>query len=152
MLTFPDHQNPVYGVAVKADGKIGYSVGEDNQLRSWNAPAADGKQIRASGGHGKAILKLVSHPEAAAAGDVQRRQTVRIWNADNGSAVRTLSGHTDYVYAVAVSPDGNLVASGAFNGEVRVWKVADGAVVKAFNASPGLQATAKAPPRVSPKK
>ena len=129
----------------------GYSVGEDNQLRSWKA-AAEGKQIRASGGHAKVILKLVAHPKKPLLVTCSADQTVRIWDADKGSALRTLSGHGDYVYAVAISPDGNLIASGGFDGEVRIWKVADGALVKAFNASPGLQATAKAPTRASPKK
>jgi WD40 repeat protein len=141
VLTFPDHQNAVYGVAVKPDGKIGYSVGEDNQLRTWNA-TGDGKQIRVSGGHGKAVFKVLYHPTKPLLVTCSADATVRIWNADNGGAVKTLSGHTDWVYALAVSPDGNLIASGSWNGEVRVWKVADGAVVKAFNASPGLQVAA----------
>ena len=36
VLTFPDHQNPVYGLTVKPDGKIAISAGEDNQIRYWN--------------------------------------------------------------------------------------------------------------------
>ncbi len=142
ILTFPDHQNPVYAVAVKADGTVGYSVGEDNQLRTWKA-AAEGKQIRTSGGHGKVILKLVSHPKQPILVTCSADQTVRLWNADNGAAVRTLGGHTDYVYAVAISPDGNLIASGSFDGEVRIWKVNDGSLVKSFNASPGLSVAPK---------
>jgi WD40 repeat protein len=142
ILTFPNHQNPVYGVAIKADGTVGYSVGEDNQLRAWTA-AAEGKQIRASGGHGRVILKLVAHPKQPLLATCSADQTVRLWNADNGSLVRTLSGHHDYVYAVAISPDGNLIASGAFDGEVRIWKIKDGSLVKAFNASPGLKTVQK---------
>jgi WD40 repeat protein len=146
ILTFPDHQNPVYGVAIKADGSTGYSVGEDNQIRAWKA-AAEGKQIRNSGGHGKVILKLVTHPKKPMLVTCSADQTVRLWNADNGAAEKTLSGHGDYVYAVAISPDGEWIASGGFDGEVRIWKVADGALVKAFNVSPGLQATAQAAPK-----
>src|SRR5262249_32819417 len=33
VLTFPDHQNGVYDVAVRSDGKVGISVGEDGQVR-----------------------------------------------------------------------------------------------------------------------
>jgi WD40 domain-containing protein/cytochrome c len=142
ILTFPDHQNPVYAVAVKGDGTVGYSVGEDNQLRSWKA-AAEGKQIRTSGGHGRGILKLVKHPKQPLLATCSADQTVRLWNADNGAAVRTLSGHADYVYAIAISPDGNLLASGSFDGEVRIWKVKDGSLVKSFNASPGLRSAQK---------
>jgi hypothetical protein len=143
VLTFPDHQNAVCGVAVKPDGKAGISGGEDNQLRFWNA-TGEGKQIRAAGGHGKTIWKVVHHPSKPLVLTSSSDGTVRSWNADNGSPIRTFAGHTDYVYALAVSPDGNLVASGAWNGEVRIHKVDDGSLVKAFNASPGLP-TAAAP-------
>jgi WD40 repeat protein len=151
ILTFPDHQNPVYAVALKGDGTVGYSVGEDNQLRAWNA-RAEGKQIRASGGHGKVILKLVSHPKKPLLVTCSADQTVRSWNPDNGAAIRTLSGHHDYVYAVAISPDGNLIASGGFDGEVRIWRVSDGSLVKSFNASPGLPVATKSTPQAASKK
>jgi WD40 repeat protein len=137
VLTFPEHQNTVYGVTIKADNSVGFSVGEDNQLRTWTA-SGEGKQVRASGGHGKAVLKVVRHPKEPLLVTASADGTVRVWNLDNGSNVRTLSGHTDQVFAVAISPDGASIASGSWNGEVKVWKTADGAVIKAFNASPGL--------------
>jgi WD40 repeat protein len=147
VITFPGHQNPVYGVAIKADSKVGISGGEDNQVRFWNA-TGEGKQIRASSGHSKAIFRVVSHPNKPILATCSADTTVRLWNADNGQAVRTLSGHTDWVYAVAFSPDGNLVASGSWNGEVKVWTVADGKLVKEFNGSPGFQrAAASSAPR-----
>ena len=152
VLTFPDHQNTVYSVTVNADGKLAYSVGEDNQLRTWNAQG-EGKQVRASGGHAKAIFKVIRHPSQPLLATCSADQTVRLWNPETGAAVRTLSGHTDWVYAVAFSPDGSLLASGSWNGEVKVWKVADGSLVKAFNASPGLaQVTASAPAPPASKK
>jgi WD40 repeat protein len=143
VITFPDHQQPVYAVTAKADGKLGFSVGEDNQLRTWNA-TGEGKQVRASGGHGGAIFKVVANPKQPLLVTCSADKTVRVWNADNGAAVRTLSGHTDWVYAVAVSPDGNQIVSGSYNGEIKVWKVADGSLAKDINGSPGLQ-TAAAP-------
>ncbi len=145
VMTFPDHQQPVYGVAVKADGKIGYSCGEDNNIRTWNA-GGDGKQVRASGGHAKAVLKLIAHPKQPLLATCSADGTVRVWNADSGAAVATLGGHTDQVFAVAFSPDGELIASGSYNGEVKIWKLADPKMpVKQFNATPGL-AQAAAPP------
>jgi WD40 repeat protein len=141
LMTFPDHQNGVYGVAVKADGKMGFSVGEDGQLRRWNA-AADGKAVAPTGAHGKPAFKVVLHPKQPLLATCGADQSVRIWNADTLAAVRTLSGHTDWVYTVAFSPDGNLLASGSWNGEVKVWKVTDGALVKSFTGSPGYVAAA----------
>ena len=139
LMTFPDHQNNVYGVAIKADGKMAYSVGEDAQLRRWN-PVADGKAIPPTGGQGKAAFKVIVHPKQPLLVTCGADQTVRLWNADTLAAVRTLSGHTDWVYTVVFSPDGNLIASGSWNGEVKVWKVEDGALVKSFTGSPGYVA------------
>lgn len=148
VLTFPDHQNGVYGVAAKLDGKLGYSVGLDNQLRTWNAAGDQaGKQVRASGGHGGAVLKLVPVPKQPMLVTCSEDKTVRVWNADTGAAVRAMSGHTDYVYGLAVSPDAKLVASGSFNGEIKVWNLADGKPVKEFPGSPGLQVAGQTPPK-----
>jgi hypothetical protein len=146
VLTFPDHQATVYAVGLKADGKIGYSVGADNQLRAWNTTGdMAGKQVRATGGHGKEIYKLVEVPKQPLLVTCSADGTVRTWNADSGAAVKTLPAFADYVYTAAVSPDGTLIAGGAYNGDVKVCKTADGAVVKEFNASPGLPAPA--PPK-----
>jgi WD40 repeat protein len=149
LLTFPDHQNPVYGIAARADGKTGYSVGEDRQLRTFNA-LGDGKQVRAMGGHGAAVFKVVVNPKQPLLATCSADNSVRLWNADSGAAVKTLSGLTDWVFAVAFSPDGTLVAAGGFSGEVKVWKVADGSVVKAFIASPGYHAAATPAPKPAP--
>jgi WD40 repeat protein len=143
VLTFPDHQNPVYGVTVKPDGKVGISVGEDNQVRFWNA-TGDGKQIRALGGHGGTIFRVLYHPKQPWVVTCSADQTVRVWNADSGALLKTLSGHTDWVYALALSPDGSRAASGSWNGEVRVWNLADGKLIVTFNGSPGFRQTAAA--------
>jgi hypothetical protein len=145
VITFPDHQSPVYGVAVKPDGKIGISCGEDNQIRFWNA-AGEGKQIRASGGHSKAVFRLLYHPREPLVLTCSADGTVRVWNADSGQNLRTMSGHTDWVYGLALSPDGNLAASASWNGEVKVWKIADGSLAKQFNGSPRLQQAVAASP------
>src|SRR5262249_21022450 len=116
VLTFPGHQGPVYGVAVKPDSKVGFSVGEDNpgapQVRAGNA-TGDGKQLRGTGGHTKAILKIAYHPSQALLVTAGADNSVRTWNAENGAAGKAFAGHTDQVFAIAISPDGNLVASGS---------------------------------------
>jgi WD40 repeat protein len=143
VLTFPEHQNPVYGLALKPDGSMAVTVGEDNQLRFWQT-TGEGKQIRNAGGHGKAIFRVIYHPKRPLVVTCSADGTVRVWNPDSGQQVRALSGHTDWVYALALSPDGNLLASGCWDGEIRVWQIADGKLLHSFNGSPGFKhATAK---------
>jgi len=140
VLTFPDHQAGVNGVVAKGDGKLGFSVGDDNQLRAFNLTGeAAGKQVRAAAAGGKGVFKIVQDPKQPILVTCSADQTVRLWNTESGAAVKTLSGHTDWIYAIAVSPDGTMVASGAWNGEVKVWKIPDGTIVKEFNGSPGYK-------------
>jgi WD40 repeat protein len=140
VLTFPDHQAGVNAVVAKADGKLGFSVGDDNQLRAFNLTGdAAGKQVRAAAAGGKGVFKLIQNPKQPILVTCSADQTVRLWNTENGAALKTLSGHTDWVYAIAVSPDGTMVASGSWNGDVKVWKIPDGTIVKEFNGSPGYK-------------
>ena len=139
VLTFPDHQNSVFGVAVKSDSKVGFSAGLDKKVRMWNA-VGDGKQIKELGGHNDDILKLVAHPTKPIFVTTSADKTVKVWDASNGTNTKTLAGMNDFVFAAAISPDGTLVAAGAYDGEVKVWKIADATLVKGFNASPGYVA------------
>lgn len=147
VLTFTGHQVtgnvgvPVYGVAASGDSTVGYSVGEDGNLRRWNAQTDSkdvGKEVGSAPAHAKGAVKIVMHPKLIVTCGADN--TAKIWNP-TGQAPKTLSGHTDHVLAVAISPDGSLVASGSYDGEVRIWK-AEGTLVKAFNASPGYVAAA----------
>lgn len=140
--TFPEHQAAVYGVAFKADGKVAFTVGADKTLRLWNA-GADGRQVKAVGGHGDEVFRVVAHTAAVVVATASADKTVRLWHED-GRPLRTLTGLTDQVYAVAISPDGSLVAGGSWDGEVRLWTLADGKPAGGFNASPGYTPKAAA--------
>jgi WD40 repeat protein len=39
-------------------------------------------------------------------------KTLRLWDAETGTAISTLSGHTNGVLSVAFSPDGKRIVSG----------------------------------------
>jgi len=138
VMTFPDHQNIVYSVTVSQDGSTGISVGADKQLRTWKI-GGDGKQLKAAGGHGDEVFKVVHSPTAPILATSSADKTVRLWDLQKLSVTKTLAGMSDFVYAVTFSPDGSMVAAGAYNGEVRIWNVNDGSERLAFNASPGYR-------------
>lgn len=139
VLTFPEHQNIVYGVAVKADASVGYSVGADRQVRTWK-PTGEGKQIKATGGHGDEVFKVVAHPSQPLLITASADKSVRSWDMEKLSNVKTFQGLNDFVYAIAIGAEGKQVAAGSYDGEVRIWNIADASLVKAFNASPGFEA------------
>jgi len=136
-LSFPNHQAAVHGVAVRADGTTAYSVGADRSLRIWKADG-DAKQIKAIGGHGDEVLRVICHPAQPIVATASSDRTVRLWK-DDGSAIRTLKLMDGVPFALAFSPDGLLLAAGSSGGEVVIWSIADGKTVKSFQASPGWQ-------------
>ncbi len=140
VMTFPDHQNIVYGVGVKADGTVGFSVGADKQVRTWK-PGGDGKQMKNTGGHNDEVFKIAFSPKDPLFATSSADKTVKVWDADKLTATKTLTGLTDFVYAAAFSADGTLVAAGSFAGEVAVWNAKDKSdkPLVQFNATPGLK-------------
>ena len=78
----------------ESDGKIGYSVGEDDQLRSWNTGEATTMPARHQGfdrRHSKPILKLVQHPKLPLMATCSVDGTVKTWNSDTGAALKTMA-------------------------------------------------------------
>lgn len=147
LVTFPGHQEYVFGAVMSRDNKQGISAGGDNQVRWWDAVEKSkklGKQIRNAGGHSKPIFDLVEHREGnkQTLATCSADGTVRLWNAANGQNLKTLSGLKDWVYSVAISPNGKLVAAGGYSGNIRLWNIANGKDILTFNASPGLTRTA----------
>ncbi len=147
IVTFPEHQNIVYGVAVKTDGSAGFSVGADNQIRTWK-PSGEGKQVKNAGGHNGEVFKVVFNPKQTQLATSSADKTVRLWDDNGLKAGPVLAGLTDYVYAVTYSPNGEFIAAGSYDGNVAIWNAADGKIVKTFNASPGYVAK----PAETPKK
>ncbi len=137
VLTFPGHQNIVYDVAISKDAAVGYSVGADRQIRSWK-PSGDGKQIKATSGHGDEVFKIIVHPNQPLLITASADKSVRSWNSDKLSNLKTYQGLNDFVYALAIDDSGKIVAAGSYDGEIRVWNIEDAKLLKAFNASPGI--------------
>jgi WD40 repeat protein len=138
VMTFPDHQNIVYGVATNLEGTVGYSIGGDRQIRTWK-PGGDAKQMKSSAAHGDEVFKIAVHPSKPLLATGSADKSVRLWDATAVSNTKTLTGLTDYVFALAFSPNGEYVAGGSYLGEVGIWKVEDASLVKMFNASPGYE-------------
>ncbi|MFM7098508.1 MAG: c-type cytochrome domain-containing protein [Gemmataceae bacterium] len=144
LATFPDHQNPVYGVYFKADGKNCYSAGDDKQLRLFGLEGdRAGKQVRVIGAHNGQILKVAGNEKANLIATGGADNSVKTWNAESGAAVKSFVGLSDQVLSLAFNKDGSLVAGGAWNGEVIIWKTSDATVVKKIAISPGLQTVSK---------
>ncbi len=56
LLTFPTHNEVVYGVSFSPDGNQVLTSGRDNRVRAWNP--ANAQQIREIGGFGGEVYRV----------------------------------------------------------------------------------------------
>ena len=80
----------------------------------------DNAFLRYFEGHEAAVTCLEMHPGSDKFISCSKDNTVRLWNAKDGSCVTTFNEHSDNVTTVLFSPiDGTLV-SGSHDGTVRI--------------------------------
>jgi len=133
VITIPDHQATVNGVAVRGDGSTAYSVGADKMLWSWTLTPDKVTKKRATG-HSDEVTQVVHHPSAPLVFTASADKSVRIWRAD-GNPVKTLT-LPEPACGLAVSPNGKQLAAGCVNGEVVVWQLPDGKSIATFQSTP----------------
>ncbi|KAF5370260.1 hypothetical protein D9757_012015 [Collybiopsis confluens] len=81
-------------------------------------------------GHRREVTSVAFSPDGTRIVSGSGDNSVRIWNAENGTAVgKPLQGHTDWVSSVAFSPDGTRIVSGSGDNSARIWNADSGTAV-----------------------
>jgi WD40 repeat protein len=128
------HEDVVFSVEFKADGKSAITASADRTARVWNVGPEGGSSARTLSGHKSNVICATFGPGGAmatASGD----KTVRLWDSDGGNT-RTLTDAKDWVYVVRFSKDGKSVAAGTWDGAVLLWATADGKLSTTFTTAP----------------
>jgi WD40 repeat protein/serine/threonine protein kinase len=124
------HRGPVRTVAIREDGKLLASGGEDGVVRIWDL--ASGALQRTLRGHQQAILSVAFNRDGTLLASGSADRTVRLWNVDDGTEVRTLTGRQGVIQAVAFSHDGKVLACAELDGAARLWDVGSGKLLRKF--------------------
>jgi len=135
----PAGVNPIYAVAVTADGQ--YAVcGRANQIFVYHAPTGrlvgrlTDPELLKTGVYqkpGAADLDLVQSLAISPDGYTLASggyRTVKLWNRPRNVRSFTLEAVApEAVTAVAVSPDGKIIATGGNDGQIKLWEATGGA-------------------------
>jgi WD40 repeat protein len=97
-------------------------------IKIWDA---DGGEISTLKGHKGNVTCVVISNDLNRIISGSWDQTIRIWNAHNGTLIRTLTGHNYNVQCIAISKDDKrIVVSGNHNGTIRIWNANTGAIIR----------------------
>jgi hypothetical protein len=102
--------------------------------------ARDGKVLLEVGeGHRDVLYDAEWSPDGTLLATAGYDQTIRLWNAADGTAGRVITGHNGAVYDLAFSPDGTLLASASADQTGKIWQVATGERLDTLNQPQGAQ-------------
>jgi WD40 repeat protein len=121
-----NHPDTVWGLAVSPDGRqivtgtggaylkhpvnLYIDQSPDNVIRLWDA--ADGRMIRAMGGHTHAVYTLDISPDGRLAVSGSWDGTMRLWELASGNELARAEGWKGSVMKVLFSPDGKQIIAG----------------------------------------
>jgi len=81
-------------------------------------------------GHTQLVNQVAFSPDGKTIATASNDNSVRLWDAQTGSALKTLSGHQGRVTHIAFSPDSSWLVSGADDNTIRRWNTADGELLE----------------------
>ena len=126
--TFRGHSDAVSCAAFLSDDRL-LSGSLDKTMRVWDA--GSGRGIRATSGHGAAVLDIIFAPNGkwiASAGTV-----VKVWDAKTGQQLFQLNSGDRT--RLAVSPDSQRIVTGSRTGRLTIWKANDGRRLRSIQAA-----------------
>ncbi len=120
------HEADVHSVLFSPDGHWIVTGGTDKSVRLWDANSE--VMLRGLRGHEDTVTSISYSPDGhriVSGSKIDRRtyDTVRVWDADNGSEIHSLFGED--VSIVSYSPDGKRIVAGAWDGVVNLLRIWD---------------------------
>jgi len=144
VMTLRGHEGVVSSVAFSPDDSRIVSGGVDKTLKVWDANS--GCELMTLRGHEGVVSSVTFSQDGrrivSGSGGwdntiIGGDNTLKVWDANNGSELMTLRGHEGGVNSVAFSPDGKRIVSGSGDRNLKVWDVDSGSERMTFQGHGG---------------
>ena len=120
-----DHNGPVRGLSVSADGSVLVSASEDNTLKQLGLRrgGSEWECTLTLTGHTSAVLCVAVSPGGDLAVSGSRDDSIRVWDLKTGTCKQVLQGHNHLVTAIVLSGDSKIAISGGDDNKVKIWQL-----------------------------
>jgi WD40 repeat protein/serine/threonine protein kinase len=145
VMTLRGHEGVVSSVAFSLDDSRIVSGSVDKTVKVWDVDS--GSELITLRGHDGVISSVAFSPDGrriiSGSGGwdntiIGGDNTLKVWDANNGSELMTLRGHEGGINSVAFSPDGRWIVSGSGDKALKVWDVDSGSELMTFEGHRGL--------------
>ena len=119
------HNDLIYGIALRPDGRQLAAVSYDHQVSLWKlgGKAAAAPAPRFLRDHTDSVYGVAYSPSGAQLATAAADRTIKVWDPDSGKRLYTLSESTADQYTVAYRPGGRQLAAGGVDKTLRVWNL-----------------------------
>ncbi|MBD2731696.1 pentapeptide repeat-containing protein [Nostoc sp. FACHB-892] len=152
VLTLQGHTGWILAVTFSPDGKMLASCSHDSLIRLWDMQRIDSEPsnpatlaevsdsshlpvtcLNTLRGHFGQVWTIAFSPDGQLLASGSDDQTIRLWNAHDGTCLTVLQGHTGGVTSVSFSPNGQMLASASEDASIRLWSVDHGTILKTLS-------------------
>lgn len=124
--TLSAHSQPVWSIAISANGQILASGSQDNTIKVWALNSE--KPIYTLLGHKDTVRSLAISADGRILASGSGDSTVKLWNLQTGKLFGTLRGHYNPVWSIAMTRDGQTLVSACEDGTLNIWNLRTGAL------------------------
>jgi len=126
------HTAGIYAVAFSKDGRLAFSLSEDQSLRVWEV--ASGREVKKYQVNSDHVKALTVSPNGYWVVTGDDNKGLKLWDVATGKKIQRFKGHDRQVNSLDFSPDGKLLLSAGNDKKLKLWDIKTGRMIKQIRA------------------